>query len=625
MSRSLLRRLLVLALLACGVAPLGAQEAPADLADFRTAATAQTAPAPKSPATALALPGYLGIHVTADAGRVKIDHVQPGSPADKAGLRPGDIVRQLDGRGVKTPAALREQLLAHGPGATVALLLEREQKAQPIKVTLTATSQPKSVEAARGGFGATRATLGITVEALKEGAGVRIGQIQPDSPAATAGLKVGDVLLTIDGKNVPPADRFREALADHKPGEFVRLILKRDGSELEVRATLASGGGPGKGFAKGGGGGGEPAVLPLWKKDVYRLAVIPIDFKDVKHNDKITPRHWETALFSQGGYYKSPTGQAAFGSLHDYFLEQSYGKFHLEGKVFAPVFVTKKAKRLDYAPGLGNGNKTELLSEALDLLLTRDGKDALKNFDGLCFVYAGSRVDTNRGSLYAPHRGSVMHKDKRWAYILGPEGGSSMESISVLAAEFGKLLGLPELFARPENAGSEGLGVWCLMSNGAGEKGRPAHLSAWCKEQLGWLQPVVLDPTVKQKLILAPVQQSPHECYKVLVRADGTEYLLLENRTARGFDADLPGQGLLIWRVVNGRPTLEEAHGISGPTGPRVLLDAVPYPSRHNNAFTPLTTPSSRSVSGGGLPVYLTNIRRLPDGRITFFVGYDYY
>jgi hypothetical protein len=200
-----------------------------------------------------------------------------------------------------------------------------------------------------------------------------------------------------------------------------------------------------------------------------------------------------------------------------------------------------------------------------------------------------------------------------------------MENISVFALQFGKMLGLPELAARTENAGSEGVGVWCLMSDGAGKNGKPLHLSAWCKEQLGWLSPTLIDPTVKQKLILRPVQTSAGECYKVAVRLDGSEYFLLENRAAKGFDADLPGQGLLIWRVSGGRPVLEESHGITGPTGPRVHLDSIPYPSKANIAFTPSTTPSSQSVAGGGLPVHITNIRRLADGRITLFVGYEYH
>ena len=86
----------------------------------------------------------------------------------------------------------------------------------------------------------------------------------------------------------------------------------------------------------------------------------------------------------------------------------------------------------------------------------------------------------------------------------------------------------------------------------------------------------------------------------------------------------LPAGGLLIWRVVNNRPVLEESHGVEGAAGPRSFLDEVPYPSKANNSFTPYTMPSSKSQLGGGLPVYITNIRKLPDGRVTFHIGYEY-
>jgi M6 family metalloprotease-like protein len=264
------------------------------------------------------------------------------------------------------------------------------------------------------------------------------------------------------------------------------------------------------------------------------------------------------------------------------------------------------------------------LTEALDKLYARDGKDCLKDFDGIFFLYAGDRVQTNRGGLYWPHKSFVSHGDKRWPYFIVQEGGARMTDISVICHEFGHMLGLPDLYARPENPGSEGVGVWCAMSNQAG-LGKPQHFSAWSKEQLGWISPCVIDPSVKQKLILAPIENSSKECFKVLARQDGSEYFLLENRKKKGFDASLPAEGLLIWRVIANRPILEESHGVEGPAGPRVFLDSVPFPSKANNAFTPYTTPSSRSQLGGGMPVHITNIRRLPDGRVTFYVGYEFY
>jgi hypothetical protein len=92
----------------------------------------------------------------------------------------------------------------------------------------------------------------------------------------------------------------------------------------------------------------------------------------------------------------------------------------------------------------------------------------------------------------------------------------------------------------------------------------------------------------------------------------------------KGFDQRLPAEGLLIWRVIDGRPVLEESHGIAGPQGPNVFLGSIPYPSGSNNAFTPYTTPSSKSLKGDGLPVHITNIRKLPGGRIAFQIGYEY-
>src|SRR5262249_39768877 len=153
---------------------------------------------------------------------------------------------------------------------------------------------------------------------------------------------------------------------------------------------------------------------------------------------------------------------------------------------------------------------------------------------------------------------SVQHKGKGWPYFICQEQGQgkNMNNISVFSHEFGHMLGLPDLYARPENPGMEGVGQWCLMSNQIGN-GRPQHMCAWSKEKLGWIQPTIIDPTVRQKLVLAPINDSPKECFKVLVRRDGSEYLLLENRAQKGFDKGLPAAGLLIWRVVGGRPVLE--------------------------------------------------------------------
>jgi M6 family metalloprotease-like protein len=465
--------------------------------------------------------------------------------------------------------------------------------------------------------------LGIHVASTTEGQ-VKVEQIDSDSPAARAGLRPGDILTRIaDVSTRVPVD-LRRILASQGSGAVVNLTVLRDSKEVALKVTLS----PASRLIASeevdrtrGAKGWDTRRMKSWSKSVYRLAVVLIEYPDSKPNPAIKPRDWEASLFSKGTYLdKNATGQKVYGSMNDHFLEQSYGTFRMEGKAFPHVLVSKN--RADY--GKQGSSRQALLTEALDLLLARDGKDALKDFDGLFFMYAGGRMRVARGSLYWPHRATVRHQGKAWPYFICPEGGATMYDISVLSHEFGHMLGLPDLYARPENPGSEGLDRWCLMSNQT-PRGRPQHMSAWCKERLGWVKPTLIDPAVPQKLILSPIYKSPKECYKVLTRSDGSEYFLLENRTATGFDASLPAHGLLIWRVVRGRPILEESHGIAGPAGPRSFPSMVPFPSKSNDAFTPFTVPSSRSQLGDGNPVHITNIRRLPDGRITFFIGYEFF
>lgn len=568
-----------------------AHAAPPDLSEFRTVATAITAQVGHTAPARPGQPGYLGIQVDADGGKLVIAQVDPDSPAGRDGLEAGDVVRTVAGQAPTTVAALRGLLRARTPGDAVPLTVLRQGKPVERTVTLAAPGRPPSAPAAR-------AVLGVQLSDANGGA--RVDGVVANSPAEEAGLRKDDLIVRADGKPVSDLDRIRMALDDKRPGDLLPLLVRRDGKDREFRVKL-------------GGDRGPPASSPrwddrtarVWERNDYRLAVIPVEFPDVKHNEQITTRDWTQALFSRGKYTgRSATGQAVYGSLNDYYQEQSSGRFRILGRVFPYVEVGRD--RAEYGT---DPDRYALLTEALDRLLERDGRDALDGFDGLFFLYAGERVPTTRGALYWPHRSSFSYRGRRRDYFLCPEGGPRMSSISLMAHEFGHLLGLPDLYARPESPGSAGAGVWCTMANGHGRDGKPLHLCAWCKERLGWLRPAVLDPTVRQKLILSPVEGSATECYKVLLRPDGSEYLLLEDRTATGFDRDLPGAGLLIWRVADGKPVLEQSPGVAGP-----------YPGRANATFAP----SGGSARAGGRAVYFTDVRRLPDGRVTFQVGDEY-
>jgi M6 family metalloprotease-like protein len=584
--------------------------ASAELADYRTAATAIQSKKIETPVVGTGTPGYLGISLTNEQGKAIVEEVASASPAARAGIHRGDVVMRLNDKAIADSESLRRFMRGAEFGDEVHLAVLRHDQPLEFDVTLSAVSRPMHP-------GAIHPTLGIQVgEAKKDKEGVAISKVTRGSPADKAHLKPGEVLLKIDGMAISGPAKLTEALSHKKPGDSVTATLLLAEKAVDLRMEVidepaAEAARPNGWMGRAGGGG-------YWKKEVYHLAVVCIEYPDKKHNPKITSKAWEESLFSKDSYKKTNvTGQTVYGSLADYYKEQSFNTLRVEGKVFDYVEVSKK--RTDYSTGV----RTALLNEALDKLVAREGPDSLKDYDGLFFLYAGERVPVARGSLYWPHRSNVSRQGKRWPYFICPEGGERMANISVFCHEFGHMLGLPDLYARPENPGSEGLDVWCAMSNQVGN-GRPQHFCAWAKEKLGWVQPVTIDPMVKQKLVLGAIEESGKECFKVPLKPDGSEYLLLENRRKKGFDQSLPAEGLLIWRVVGNRPILEESHGVAGPQGPRVFKESVPYPSAANNAFTPFTLPSSRAQLGDGLPVYITNIRRLPDGKIGFQIGYEF-
>ena len=565
--------------------------------------------------------GFVGVEVLADPqGRAKVAGVAPDSPAELAGLKEGDVVSSFAGTAVPSAQRLRDLLRGTPAVETVKLVVERDGKALELSVTPRPASRPLTATA--GG----RIVLGVTSGDSKPTGGIEVSGVTPGGGADKGGVKAKDIVLQIDGTKLGTDSTIAEALSGKKAGDVVKLLVKRGEEEVELRVTLQAEEPTGPGGGRFG-GGWDDRLPRAWSRPSYKLAIIGVEYPDVKHNPKIKDADWEASMFSEGTYHaKTATGQTAHGSMADYYQEISYGKFHVEGKFVGWVEVSKKRTEYSTGSGTDRGEKTRLLTEAMDKLVAKD-KDALKGYDGVFFLYAGGRVQTTRGGLYWPHRASVRHKEKSWPYFIVQEGGERMTDISVFCHEFGHMLGLPDLYARPEVPGMEGVGVWCAMSQQNGG-GQPQHFSVWSKDQLGWVKPTAIDPRVKQKIVLKPIEDDPTECLKVLVKPDGSEYFLLENRKKKGFDAALPAEGLLIWRVLPGNQTqrvfLEEAHGVEGPTGPRQHLTSVPFPCASNNSFTPYTTPSSKSQTGGGLDVYITNIRKLPDGRVTFHIGYEY-
>lgn len=94
------------------------------------------------------------------------------------------------------------------------------------------------------------AYLGVTYAALdpdqtealglSPGEGAAVVQVVPDGPADQAGLRAGDVIVSVDGERVRPADRLRRMIRALQPGDTIRLEILRDGEMETIRVVLGA-------------------------------------------------------------------------------------------------------------------------------------------------------------------------------------------------------------------------------------------------------------------------------------------------------------------------------------------------------------------------------------------------
>ena len=188
--------------------------------------------------------GWLGVQiqpVTADiatslgldsAKGAIVAEVQDGSPAEKAGLRVGDVVLSVDGKEVKDPKDLAIKISGFAPGSEVKLSLHRDGATVTETValgTLPVAQKRAEAEPDSTPSQTTLGTLGLTVTEA-DGA-VMIASVKPDGAAAEKGLKRGDQILEIAGEPVSSAREFKQQLkAARDKGRDAVLLLVRSGS-----------------------------------------------------------------------------------------------------------------------------------------------------------------------------------------------------------------------------------------------------------------------------------------------------------------------------------------------------------------------------------------------------------
>lgn len=146
--------------------------------------------------------------------------------------RPSDTADKIDVAGmVRTATFLRE---------AVAYLANREDPMHPTIEGVASSSTAAAPSSARTGGSSRRVSLGTMPDFAWSGAGARVDAVTPDSPAAKAGMKPGDIVIAIGGAEVVDLKTYSDALRACEPGETVTVRVRRDGEVIELRATLVA-------------------------------------------------------------------------------------------------------------------------------------------------------------------------------------------------------------------------------------------------------------------------------------------------------------------------------------------------------------------------------------------------
>ena len=202
--------------------------------------------APQPPAPPGEEPGYLGLVVDddEDAGGIKVISVRPGSPAEKFGLKPDDVVLKLNGQVVAKVDDMGQMLDRSSPGAKLTFDIRRDGKASRVQVTLASRPGAEAVAPPdRRPFTgpADRPAIGLTVAPLTDEARARFGltvrrgalitAVAPGGPAHRAGFPIGGVIVAYDGRAIHTAEELIATVRGARVGDEVELSYY-DGDQL---------------------------------------------------------------------------------------------------------------------------------------------------------------------------------------------------------------------------------------------------------------------------------------------------------------------------------------------------------------------------------------------------------
>lgn len=175
-----------------------------------------------------------------DTNGALVSQVLPKSPAEKAGIKQGDIILDFNGRKITSAAELKNFVGETKPGTTAKVTLWRDRKTMQVNVPIA--ERTGKAPAAGGATEGTSKDLGIQVGkvpaqlasklGLKMGVGLLVEAVDPSGRGAAMGLANGDVILEVDGKEITSVSGFEKEVAAAKKNGLIRFMIQRNSERI---------------------------------------------------------------------------------------------------------------------------------------------------------------------------------------------------------------------------------------------------------------------------------------------------------------------------------------------------------------------------------------------------------
>lgn len=256
-----------------------------------------------------------------------------------------------------------------------------------------------------------------------------------------------------------------------------------------------------------------------------------------------------------------------YGSVREYFRDQSYGKFDIEFDVVGPVTVAHPMKYYGENDSKGNDKRPHEMVREACLLVDDKVNFADYDWDGdgevenIYITYAGYGEASGASSYCIwPHQWYLSGENSALkldgvtvdTYACGSElsgaHGTTVEGIGVMCHEYSHCLGLPDFY---DTGASKNFGMdcWSLMDYGCynGNCYHPAGYTAYERWFCDWLEPVELTDGCFVK-DMKELESYP-QAYVIYNDKRRTEYYLLANHQLAGWDQQAYGHGLMVLHV----------------------------------------------------------------------------